>query len=479
MRRPSSTLRHLWSMAERSRTVSFHTLGCKLNTYDTQWFREQFVRQGYRVVTYGEPADVTVVNTCTVTGQGDAQSRQMLRKAHRISPGGTVVAVGCYAQTDGDRLIEMPEVDLVVGTAERDRLLDLLGDGCSLGQAFVTRGRAARFQDMDIEEFGGRARAFVKVQEGCDAFCSFCVIPFARGRSRSRGLVSTLDQVKRLVDSGYQEVVLTGVNVGEYGRDLEAADLCGSVDLLGLLEAVDGIPGLRRFRVSSIEVSHLSDDVIDLLAGSRRFCRHLHVPLQSGDDGILGAMRRPYTCSEYLKRLERLVERVPGIGIGGDVMVGFPGEAEEAYRRTVETITESPLAYLHVFPFSVREGTPAARMENQVSPSTKKRRAAELRDLGSAKKRAFIAGFLGEALEVLFEGRREPETGHLQGVTDNYIRVFAPGPDCAMDRIRTVRLERLDGERVIGEIGRDESCERKGDAGRPELGEMSQHKLHS
>ena len=466
-------------MTEPTRTVSFHTLGCKLNAYDTQWYREQFVRQGYRVVDYGEPADVTVVNTCTVTGQGDAQSRQMLRRARRNSPGGTVVAVGCYAQTDGDALIEMPEVDLVVGTSERDRLLDLVSDGCSLGRAFVTRGRAARFQDMDIDEFGGRARAFVKVQEGCDAFCSYCVIPFARGRSRSRGLDSTVDQVKRLVDSGYQEVVLTGVNVGEYGRDLKDADACESVGLLGLLQAVDGLSGLRRFRVSSIEVSHLTDAVIDFFAGSPRFCRHLHVPLQSGDDGVLGAMRRPYTRTEYLERLERLVERVPGIGIGGDVMVGFPGETEAAFRKTVEVVQESPLAYLHVFPYSARKGTPAARMADQVSPSAKKQRAAELRDLGSEKRRTFTEGFLGEALEVLFEGRREPDTGYLQGVTDNYIRVYAQGLDCAMDRISTVHLERLDGERVIGTISGEEWGGRGRATGETTSDGVSLLKLHA
>jgi threonylcarbamoyladenosine tRNA methylthiotransferase MtaB len=260
------------------------------------------------------------------------------------------------------------------------------------------------------------------------------------------------------VDSGHQEVVLTGVNVGEYGADLESADVCESVDLLGLMEAVDDVPGLRRFRVSSVEVTHLSDAVIDFFAGSRRFCRHLHVPLQSGDDRVLDRMRRPYTRAEYLERLARLADRVPGIGIGGDVMVGFPGETDEAHRATVDAVRESPLAYLHVFPYSARKGTPAARMPEQVSPSIRKARAAELRDVGERKRRAFIDGFIGEALEVLFEGRREADSGYLQGVTDNYIRVFAPGPDGAMDRIRRVHLGRVDGDRVVGEIIEDASC---------------------
>ncbi|MDP6037328.1 MAG: MiaB/RimO family radical SAM methylthiotransferase, partial [Candidatus Latescibacteria bacterium] len=271
------------------KTVAFYTLGCKINTYDTQWYSEQFSAQGYREVPFGEPADVTVVNTCTVTGQGDAQSRQVLRKACRISPEGTVVAVGCYAQTDPDTLSEMPEVDLVVGTTERTQLLDLVNNTCSMGRTFVTRSRTSDFQDMDIYNFGGRARAFVKVQEGCNEFCSFCIIPFARGQSRSRSLVGTLNQVKKLVDVGYQEVVLTGVHIGDYGVDLDDAEF------LDVLEAIDRVEGLKRFRVSSIEATFITDAMIDFFASSEKFCRHLHIPLQSGDNGILKAMRRPYT----------------------------------------------------------------------------------------------------------------------------------------------------------------------------------------
>ncbi len=433
-------------MQDKEKTVAFYTLGCKLNTYDTEWYREQFEEQGYRVVPFGETADVTVVNTCTVTGRGDAQSRQMLRRAHRVSPEGNVVAVGCYAQTDPDTLIAMPEVDLVVGTAEKTRLLDLVNDTCSLGRSFVTRSRTADFQDMDIFNFGDRARAFVKVQEGCNEFCSFCIIPFARGRSRSRTVESTVSQVRRLVDAGYQEVVLTGVHIGDYGADL------ADVGLLDVLEAVEGIEGLRRFRVSSIEATYITDSMIDFFAASQKFCRHLHIPLQSGDDGILEAMRRPYTRLQYLKLVEKLADRIPDIGIGGDVMVGFPGETEAAFRNTYDLIAQSPLVYLHVFPYSPRNNTPAARMDGQVDPKVKKRYGTELRALGRQKVEAFQQRFSGQTLEVLFESRRESDTGYLQGVSDNYIRVFAPGPDGAMDRIRRVRLRRIEGERVVGEI---------------------------
>ena len=426
------------------KTVAFYTLGCKLNAYDTQWYAEQFVARGYREVSFGDRADVTVVNTCTVTGQGDAQSRKALRRAHRISPEGTVVAVGCYAQTDPDALSQMPEVDLVVGTAERVQLLDLINDTCSLGRTFVTRSRTADFQDMDIYNFGGRARAFVKIQEGCNEFCSFCIIPFARGRSRSRTLQSAVSQVKKLVDAGYREVVLTGVHIGDYGADLAGCEL------LQVLEAMEQIDGLDRFRVSSIETTYVTDEMIDFFAESQKFCRHLHIPLQSGDNGILKAMRRPYTRAQYIALLEKVAKRVPGVGIGGDVMVGFPGESDAAFQDARDLIADHPLTYLHVFPYSPRGKTPAARMANQVDPQVKKQRGAILRELGRQKVAAFQARFLGQTLPVLFENRRNGQC--LQGLTDNYIRVLAPGPRAACEQIVDTRLQRIADGVVIGEL---------------------------
>ncbi len=441
-------------MNGNDKTVSFYTLGCKLNTYDTEWYREQFTQEGYREVAFGLPADVTVVNTCTVTGQGAAQSRQVLRRAHRISPEGTVVAMGCYAQTDPDVLIDMPEVDLVVGTAEKTRLLDLINDTCSIGRSYVTRRRTAEFQDMDIYNFGGRARAFVKIQEGCNEFCSFCVIPFARGRSRSRGLQSCIDQVRRLVDVGYQEVVLAGVHIGDYGADQDG------LELLDLFEEIEQVKGLRRFRVSSIEASFISDAMVDFFSTSSRFCRHLHIPLQSGDDGILRSMRRPYTRSRYLSLIETLADRIPDIGLGADVMVGFPGETDEAFARTYDLIEEGPLAFLHVFPFSPRNGTAASRLGGEVDSAVKKRRGALLRRLGSRKTEAFRRRFSGRTTHVLFEDRRDPGTGYLQGVTDNYIRVFAAGPDEAKNSILPVRLTDVGSDRVVGELTDDSTVTR-------------------
>lgn len=450
---------------EHTKTVAFYTLGCKMNTYDTQWYGEQFAQQGYCEVPFGEPADVTVVNTCTVTGQGDAQSRQALRKAHRVSPDGTVVAVGCYAQTDPDTLAEMPEVDLVVGNAEKTQLMDLLNDTCSMGRTFVTRSRAKDFEDMDIYNFGSRARAFVKMQEGCNEFCSFCIIPFARGRSRSRTVESTVDQVKKLVDAGYGEVVLTGVHLGDYGVDL------GATSLLDALEAIEQVEGLERFRVSSIEATFVTDAMIDFFASSEKFCRHLHVPLQSGDDGILKAMRRPYTRTQYIDLIEKLASQIPDIGVGGDVMVGFPGESDAAFQNTYDLIAHHPMTYLHVFPYSPRGKTPAARMPDQVDAQVKKQRGSALRALGEEKVSAFQKRFLGQTLPVLFEGRRG--NGLLNGLTDNYIRVMAPGPDAACDQVVDVRLDCVEDGVVMGQIvaeGFDDVAHHPSDLLQVELG---------
>jgi len=427
-------------------TVAVYTLGCKLNAYESEWYLEQFGGRGYRVVAFGEPADVTVVNTCTVTSSSDAQSRQALRRARRASPQGRVVAVGCTAQTDAERLQAMPEVDLVVGTADKTRLVDLLDGPLAHGEAGAGEAEPQAYQSMGIHAFGNRSRAFVKVQDGCDAFCSYCAVPFARGRSRSRPLADAVAEVERLVCAGFQEVVLTGVDIGSYGRDLRRTDL---TDLFGAVESVEG---LCRYRVSSIEAPALSPELVEYLAASRRFCRHLHIPLQSGDDSTLLAMRRPYTRDRYANVLRLLSDRIEGISIGADVMVGFPGESEEAFRRTCDLVENTPISYLHVFQYSPRRNTGASRLPDSVDPATKKARSATLRDIGRRKRESFSRGFVGKELEVLFERRREGDSGCLRGVSDNYIRVYTRAPETAADRIRRVRVLKVDHGRVLGEL---------------------------
>jgi threonylcarbamoyladenosine tRNA methylthiotransferase MtaB len=347
---------------------------------------------------------------------------------------------------EGETLATMNEVDLVVGLEDRARLVDLVESGVEVERHPPTKRRPREFQEMDIQDFEGLARAVVKVQEGCDAFCSFCIVPFARGRSRSRLIPSVVDQVRRLSGAGYQEIVLTGVHLGDYGSDRQEGGL------LELLRAVEGVPDLVRYRLSSLEPTCITPEIVEFLASSAKFCHHLHIPLQSGDDGILRDMRRPYVAQDYVDLVETLVCRMPDIGIGVDAMVGFPGESEEAFQRTHELIERVPAAYLHVFPYSPRPGTPAAKRPDQLHPDTKKARAAALRQLGDRKARAFRFRFLGRTMDAVIEGRREADTGLLQGVTGNYIRVFAAGPDFAMNRLWPVRLESHSGNRVVGRI---------------------------
>lgn len=427
-------------------TVSFATLGCKLNQYETEWLREQFRGAGYRVVPFGESADVCVVNTCTVTGPSDRQSRQLLYQARRRSPHGMVVATGCYAQVDPEQLIRMP-VDLVVGTGEKERLLELVEQRRAGGSALQVReyGSARSFHGMPISGFSDRSRAFIKIQDGCDGTCSYCIVPFARGPSRSRPLPDVMVEARRLAEAGFQEVVLTGVHIGAYGRDLSPP-----LSLTAAVEQLEQVEGLRRFRLSSVEPMDWSPGWVERLECSQKLCRHLHIPLQSGDDEILRRMNRRYTVLDYERLVRKLHDRIPGIAIGADVIAGFPGETEAHFDHTYQMIHALPLAYLHVFPFSVRKGTAAARMRAQVDQATKRRRVALLRTLGEEKRKAFYSSSVGGVLSVLFEHRRDPKTGWLKGLSDNYIRVIADGPDALMGRIVPVRVEGIvEGEATV------------------------------
>lgn len=393
---------------------------------------------------FTESADVCVVNTCTVTGPSDRQSRQLLYRARRCSPYGVVVATGCYAQVDPERLARMP-IDLVVGTREKERLVELVEQRRRVGVMLHVGedGSARSFHSMNISGFADRSRAFIKIQDGCNGVCSYCIIPFARGPSHSRPLHEVMMEVSRLAEVGFQEVVLTGVHIGAYGGDLSPRS-----SLTEVVENLENAQGLSRFRLGSVEPMDLSPGLIEELERSQKVCHHLHIPLQSGDDEILSRMNRTYTALDYEQLIRGLHGRMPGIAIGADVIVGFPGETEAHFERTYQLINALPLAYLHVFLFSVRKGTTAARMGPQVDHATKKQRAARLRTLGEEKRKAFCSSFVGSVLYVLFEHRRDPKTGWLKGLSDNYIRVIADGPDALMGHIVPVLAEGI----VEGEV---------------------------
>lgn len=406
--------------------VAFTTLGCKVNQYESAALEELFRRRGYTVVDFEQPADVYVINTCTVTHLGDRKSRQLIRRAVRANPEAVVAVTGCYAQTAPDEVLEIKGVDLVVGAGNRAGMVDLVEKAVKGRKtAAVTDISQCRdFEELPGEAHQGRVRAFLKIQEGCRNFCSYCIVPYARGPLRSRPPESVLAGAKELVARGFKEIVLTGIHTGAYGREPG-----GRMGLAELLEKLAALPGLVRLRLSSLEPHDVTPEVLELMASGPPFCRHLHVPLQSGDDQVLKSMRRTYDTAFFRELVEQIRDRIPGAGITTDVMVGFPGETEEHFANSLAFVGEMRFSDLHVFKYSPRRGTPAAGFPGQVDPAVKEERSRRLITLGRELTRRFAAGYLGETVEVLAEqvvlDDREEE---LEGFTDNYVRVTFAGP---------------------------------------------------
>lgn len=429
------------------KTVAFHTVGCKLNQYETNDIERQFADRGWQVVAFGDPADVTVVNTCTVTGRSDQRCRAALRKARRASPGGTVVAAGCYAEAQPAAVGDLAEVDLVLGNRGKAAVFEHLDEAGRprAGRAAVgpqATGAPAPF--VPIRAFSGHTRAFVKIQDGCDARCAYCIVPQARGGNRSLPAAEVLAQVGALVEAGYAEVVLTGVHLGTWGRDLAPRD-----SLAGLLARVVALPGLGRLRLSSIEPTEFTPELLELLASSPAICPHLHVPLQSGAASVLRAMGRPYGPAQFTALVARLTATLPDPGIGADVIAGFPGERGEEFQETAALIESLPLTYLHVFPYSPRPGTTAAAMDGQVPPPERERRAALLREIGRAKAAAFRERHVGRTVRALIEGR----PGRAHALTGNYLKIAVRAVTADIGSFRDVRILRHEGGLLHGELG--------------------------
>ncbi|MBI4636552.1 MAG: tRNA (N(6)-L-threonylcarbamoyladenosine(37)-C(2))-methylthiotransferase MtaB [Candidatus Rokubacteria bacterium] len=442
-----------------TRTVSFATLGCRLNQVDTQELQALLEARGFRTVPFEEPADVVVVNSCTVTSRADVSSRQMLRRGARRNPGARVVVTGCWAQTD-PAAAAATGADLVVGNAEKRFLPELverlLARGASPGRdgtAPVHVGDIARARAMDPPpppaRVDGRSRAFLKIQEGCQHRCAFCIVPLARGPSRSRGPEVLLDQVRVLVEAGHAEVVLTGVDLGHYG-----ADLAPRTTLAALLRRMVEIPRLRWIRLSSILPAYVTEELFELLAGSPVMAPHLHLPLQSGSDRVLRRMRRPYTVAMYRRLAERLAGAIPSLGLGADVIAGFPGETDADLAGTVALVEALPLSYLHVFAYSDRRGTEAARLGDRVDARTIARRSRWLREVGREKNRAFRAALVGSTREVLVLETRDGASGGLVGLTGNYVEVVFRGPGSLVQGMTRVRVTAADAARTLGQLER-------------------------
>lgn len=420
-------------------TVAFHTLGCKVNHYETEAIWQLFKEDGYEKVDFEKTADVYVINTCTVTNTGDKKSRQVIRRAIRKNPDAVICVTGCYAQTSPAEVMAIPGVDIVVGTQDRVKMLDYIEQYKierrpinGVGNIMKTRV----YEELDVPSFTDRTRASLKIQEGCNNFCTFCIIPWARGLMRSRDPQEVIKQAEQLVEAGYKEIVLTGIHTGGYGEDLKHYSLA---KLLGDLEKVEG---LKRIRISSIEASQITDEVIEVISRSSKVVRHLHIPLQSGSDTVLKRMRRKYTMAFFAERLQRLKEVLPGLAVTSDVIVGFPGETEEEFQETYQFIAEHQFSELHVFPYSKRTGTPAARMDDQIEESVKNDRVHRLIELSNQLAKAYASQFENEVLEVIpeEEDKENANSGLLVGYTDNYLKVKFKGNKSFIGNIVKVKI---------------------------------------
>lgn len=431
------------------RKVALYTLGCKVNQYETEAMIESFETAGYQTVDYEEYADVYIINTCTVTNMGDKKSRQIIRRALDSNPDAFIAVVGCYAQVSPDKVIGIQGVKLVIGTSERAKIVELVDYAMEKEEQvnMVSDIMEVReFEEMSIKNYKNRRRAFLKIQEGCDQYCSYCIIPYARGHIRSRRPESILEEVKQLAMNGFKEVVLTGIHVASYGRDLEDTSL---IDVIELLHGVDGI---ERIRMSSVEPKTLNDDFIERLTKLPKICRHFHLSLQSGCDATLKRMNRKYSTEEYIRVVNHLREVYPEVAITTDIIVGFPGETEEEFKCTVDYIKMVDFSAMHVFKFSPREGTPAAKYENQVAPNIKEQRSKVITAIAKERKFAFESKFLNTKMDVLFEFMIDPQNNIYEGHTDNYIRVFAASEQNIKGMILPVELKAIKEDYVEGKL---------------------------
>lgn len=427
--------------------VAFHTLGCKLNFSETSTIARNFTDEGFQRVGFDERADIYVINTCSVTENADRRFKTFVRQALQLNPDAFIIAIGCYAQLKPEELAAVDGVDLVLGATEKFNITSYLED--------LTKNHEGIIHSCEIEEadfyvgsyaIGDRTRAFLKVQDGCDYKCTFCTIPLARGISRSDTLQNVLGNAKQIAEKGIKEIVLTGVNIGDYGKG-EFGNKKHEHTFYDLISALDQVEGIHRIRISSIEPNLLNNDIIHLVASSKKFVPHFHIPLQSGSDKILKKMRRRYLRSLYVERVREIRRVMPDACIGVDVIVGFPGETEEDFLETYTFLNELDISYLHVFTYSERDNTPAAEMEHPVPQHIRKKRSKMLRGLSAKKRQAFYRGQLGKVKTVLPEG--ENKTGYMYGFTENYLKVKMPWNPYLVNTLQHVELKEIDEEGMV------------------------------
>lgn len=427
------------------------TLGCKVNQSESDAMAHQLKNSGWHAVPPKEKADLCIINTCTVTQKASMQSRQAVRQAIRSNPEARIIVTGCYAQTEPDEIGKIEGIHHIIGHADKSKIPDMV---LSKKQAPYPRliwqdiFSEHNFEHTSATPSGRRTRPFLKIQDGCDSFCTYCIVPYARGRSRSMPIENVLENIKQFHQAGSHEVVLTGVHLGAYGLDLSP-----KTDLAELLHRIYESNPIHRVRLSSIEPHELTDELIHLMAKAEIFCHHFHLPLQSGDDRILKKMHRPYTRSLFKNQVVKINELLPDAAIGVDTLIGFPGETEKAFENTYSLINELPVTYLHVFPFSTRKGTPANSYPQQVDSKTIKARCKKMRCLGLKKKNAFYKKFTGKSVEILIEDKRDKSTGLLKGISTNYIPVYVTGEDNLKNTLVHAKIDGIKtGNTVFGTL---------------------------
>lgn len=419
------------------------TLGCKVNQFEGASLAQQLLEHGYQQTAFNSPADIYIINSCTVTSRSDRDTRRLVRRAHRINPTATIIVTGCYAQVAPQELAALPEVSQVIGNLDKQTFLELIQSGRSQVTPY---GENTNDSPLPLTSYSDQTRAFLQIQNGCDAGCSYCIVPTARGKSRSVPYGPLVKTANDLVASGHRELVLTGIHIGAYGLDLTPIS-----SLEELLKALLRDCSVERIRLGSLEPTELSNEILLAMASEPRLCKHLHIPLQSGSDRILSSMGRHYNRTFYGERIMKAHQKMPDAYIAADIIVGYPGETAQDFQDSMDLIQNLPICDLHVFPYSRRPGTQADLLPGHLAPDTIRGRVEQAQALRHEKHQAFLRGFIGKKLSVL-GNRRLSDDGTLLGLSDNYISVQYPATNMACNQIRTVRIEGVDNQHLIGEL---------------------------
>lgn len=431
-------------------SVAFHTLGCKTNQYETEGVLEIFKNRGYIIEEFDEKSDVYVINTCTVTHLADKKSRQMISKARKNNENAIIVVMGCYAQTSADEVSQIPGVNLIVGTKDRNKIIDMVEEyikNKSQIKAVDDIMSAREFEEIPISAYEGRTRAFLKIQEGCTQFCSYCIIPYARGPIRSRKLDEIINEVKKLAQYGFKEIVLTGIHIASYGRDLKNGN-----DILTVAEEIEKVDGIERIRFGSLEPTLITKEFIERLSKLAKVCPHFHLSLQSGSNATLKRMNRKYDTNTYRNAVELIRSKYNDSSITTDMMVGFPGETEEEFEVSYNFANEIKFSKIHVFKYSPRKGTPAAKYPNQIDSKVKEQRSSKLIELSNSTEKEFYQGFLNRKEKVLFEQKFNTEGKYLEGLTKNYILVRVHAEERLKGKMINVELYEVKDGYLLGKI---------------------------